>query len=110
MMYERPLLLTQAQNARTIQFESWPTRAQAAAAFREGVACLELLLYVEHQKNIEYYDTKRGVFAHRRAVAVWGAFRGWRLHHNVSHVAGVISALFDQLKRQEVELTSGQQS
>lgn len=108
MMYERPLLLTQAQNARTIQFESWPTRAQAAGAFKEGVACLELLLYVEHQKNIELYE--RGVFAHRRAVAVWGAFRGWRLHHNVSHVTGVISALFDHLKRQEVELNSGQQS
>lgn len=55
-------------------------------------------------KNVEYYLSQRSVFAHRcAAVAVWGALGGWWLHHNVGDVTGVISTLFDHLKRQEVE-------
>lgn len=51
------------------------------------------------------------MFAHRcAAVAVRGALRRWRLHHNVGHVTGVISALFNHLKRWEVELNGVQQS
>lgn len=102
MIYGRRLLLTQAKTTRTIRLEAWRTRAHAGA----GVACL----YVKYQKNIYYYNTKRGAFAHRcAAITVWGAFRRWRLHHNVGHITGVISALIDQLKRQEVELNGALQ-
>lgn len=82
---------------------SWPTRARTGA----GVACF----YVECQKNIGSNKSKKGAFAHRcAAVAVRGAFRRGRLHHNVGDTTGVISALVGQLKRQEAELNGARPS
>lgn len=105
-MYGGLLLLAHAENARTA---GSPGPWGPAGVFKGGVACLELLIYVGYHKNIEYYNTKRGVYSHRRAaVAVWGAFRRRRLHHDVGHVTGVIAALLDLLKRQEVKLNGSQ--
>lgn len=55
----------------------------------------------EMERNVEGDRAKKGgAFAHRRAaIAVRGALGRRRLHHDVGHVTGVISALLDQLEK-----------
>lgn len=88
------------------EYTNYTVGVLAHESLRRALGCLPLCGIAK-----EYYNTKRGAFAHRcAAIAVWGAFRRWRLHHNVGHITGVISALVDQLKRQEVELNGVQKS